>query len=281
MVSAGSEIQFNQQDQQHGHWPAMFALDSTVMLLSRSRDSLLIAEQGSHTSMIHRPSIAAYGQLAKQLPSALTDGYCATALILQAAGKRGLTDWQSPVGFFTDKTAYGCPKDLLFNNPWVKENIAVTYGLQIRDGLGSQTARMLGVYAIAHAVGIHYVHSPFQCIGHIGGAPHYRNMRCDYLPPTDMQRLQRISQHIHLPSTTAADVSTWDSVYIFRGDWVSLANAAAVALANKRPTLIKLELVDEFISVCPDIFYHVEAWRPSILPDNSVSSREQSHNITA
>lgn len=146
----------------------------------------------------------------------------------------------------------------------------MTYGLQIRDGLGSQTARMLGVYAIAQTVGIHYVHSPFQCIGHIGGAPHYRNMRCDHLPPADMQRLKRISQHIYLPSTTAADVSTWDSVHIFRGNWVSLARAAAAAFASKRPTLIKLELVDEFISVCPDIFYHVDAWRPSRMPDTSV-----------
>jgi hypothetical protein len=159
-------------------------------------------------------------------------------------------------------TEYGCPKFPIFEDPWVKQNVAVTYGLKIRDGLGSQTARMLGVYAIAHASGLQYYHSPFGCIGHIGGAPHYRDARCDNLPESDIQQMQRITKYVRLPSTTAANASAWDQQYLFRGDWDKLASIAAAALQTQRPVLVGLELTDEFISVCPDIFYHVPAWRP-------------------
>lgn len=170
----------------------------------------------------------------------------------------------------THKTEYGCPRDTIFDDPWVQANIAVTYGLKIRDGLGSQTARMLGVYAIAAALGIQYYHSPFECIGHIGGVPHWRNMHCDHLPPSDLHKLTRIAKHIHLPSTTTANASSWDSQYVFRGDWAKLASIAAAAKQSSKPMLVKLELVDEFISVCPDIFYHVPAWRPKYTPSQRV-----------
>lgn len=140
--------------------------------------------------------------------------------------------------------------------------MALTYGLKIRDGLGSQTARMLGVYAIAHASGLQYHHSPFECIGHIGGAPHYRDARCDNLPESDLHKMRRIAKHIRLPSSSAVNASAWEQQYLFRADWDKLASVAAAALQAKQPTLVGLELTDEFISPCPDIFYHVPAWRP-------------------
>ncbi|KAF8058936.1 CPK9 [Scenedesmus sp. PABB004] len=193
-----------------------------------------------------------------------------------AGAGRALAQFGAPTPAAERRTVYGCPRDAVFDDPWVRENVAVTYGLKIRDGLGSQTARMLGVYAVAHALGIPYVHSPFECIGHIGGVPHYRNMRCDHLPPPDLHKLARISRHIHLPTSTRANTSAWDVAYVFRGDWARLANITATALRARRPTLVKLELVDEFISVCPDIFYHVPAWRPASPPEDRVSTNATS-----
>jgi hypothetical protein len=182
---------------------------------------------------------------------------------LAVAGSRSSSSWQQQRRLAQQRTTeYGCPKHAVFDDPWVKQNVALTYGLKIRDGLGSQTARMLGVYAIAHAAGLQYYHSPFDCIGHIGGAPHYRNAHCNNLPESDLHKLRRIAKHIRLPSTTAANASTWDQQYLFRGDWDKLASIALTALTARRPTLVGLELTDEFVSVCPDIFYHVPAWRP-------------------
>ncbi|WIA19513.1 hypothetical protein OEZ85_004124 [Tetradesmus obliquus] len=203
--------------------------------------------------------------------ASVVHGHWLTAIRGSSSSSRGSSSrggssrggsWRRLAAQQQQTTEYGCPKFAIFEDPWVKANVALTYGLKIRDGLGSQTARMLGVYAIAHASGLQYHHSPFECIGHIGGAPHYRDARCDNLPESDLHKMRRIAKHIRLPSSSAVNASAWEQQYLFRADWDKLASVAAAALQAKQPTLVGLELTDEFISPCPDIFYHVPAWRP-------------------
>lgn len=141
--------------------------------------------------------------------------------------------------------------------------------MRIQDGLGSQTARILGVYAVAAASGLLYYHTPLQCIGHIGGLPHYRDTPCDNLAPNDMARLARIRRFISLPTSAPANASTWRSQYLFRADWRRLAEVVAAAEAARAPTLVRLELLDEFVSACPDIFYHVPQWQPPVCMDSA------------
>lgn len=162
------------------------------------------------------------------------------------------------------RSRWGCPLYPAFESPWARSNIALTYGMRIQDGLGSQTARIMGVYAVAAASGLPYHHTTLQCIGHIGGLPHYRDTPCDNLAPSDMARLRRLRRYISLPSSTPTNASAWQTKYMFRADWRRLAEVVAAAEAAQAPTLIQLELLDEFVGACPDIFYHVPQWQPPV-----------------
>ncbi|WIA28209.1 hypothetical protein OEZ86_010770 [Tetradesmus obliquus] len=169
----------------------------------------------------------------------------------------------SPLAAFTSKTAYGCPKHKVFNDPWVADNVAFTYAVVIKDGLGGQVTRMMGVYALAEAMGVRYVHSPLSCIGHIGGQPHWRNQSCDGIDPADAAKMQRLSSFLSLANTTAADTSSWAQELFTKGSWLMLANVTETALRLQRPTVVRIEWVHNFLSDCPDLFFHVPAWRPS------------------
>lgn len=163
----------------------------------------------------------------------------------------------------SNKTAYGCPRHLIYDDPWIQDNVVLTYALVLRDGLGGQVQRIMSIYAIAQALGLKYVHSPFQCIGHIGPHSHYRKGRhCNDLEPKDQQLLQRIVTYLNLPTITDADVSNWNSTLLVMGNWNNLALAVEQAKQRQEPTVIRLEMLSAFINKCPDLFHHVPSWRP-------------------
>ncbi|KAF6257632.1 hypothetical protein COO60DRAFT_1212860 [Scenedesmus sp. NREL 46B-D3] len=193
---------------------------------------------------------------------ALWLAFLVAALVRQGYCKRHLS-LESPLAAFTSKTAHGCPKHKIFDDPWVHDNVAFTYAVVIKDGLGGQTTRMMGVYALAAAMGVRYVHSPLTCIGHIGGQPHWRNKTCDGIDPADAAKMQRISGFLSLTNTTAADTSGWAHELFTKGSWLMLANITETALRLQRPTVVRIEWVHNFLSDCPDLFFHVPAWRPS------------------
>jgi hypothetical protein len=122
---------------------------------------------------------------------------------------------------------------------------------------------MMGVYALAEAMGVKYVHSPLTCIGHIGGQPHWRNQSCQGIDPTEAAKMQRISGFLSMTNTTTADTSSWAQELFTKGSWLMLANVTETALRLQRPTVVRIEWVHNFLSDCPDLFLHVPAWRPS------------------
>lgn len=160
-------------------------------------------------------------------------------------------------------TAFGCPRHSVYSNPWVKDNIALTYSLFVRDGLGSQVQRIMGIFAIAQALGVGYIHSPFTCIGHIGPYAHYRlNRTCDKLEPKHQQQLHRVTTFLSLPNTTVVDTSGWNTTALFKGTWGELAAAVQQAVQHQQPTIIRLEMLNHFLPKCHDLFHHVPSWRP-------------------
>lgn len=170
----------------------------------------------------------------------------------------------------TNGTAYGCPLHPQYDNPWVRNNIVLTYALHLRDGLGGQVHRIMGIYAIAKALGLGYVHSPFECVGHLGPLSHYRNETCDSLEPRDQLMLQRVIKYLSLPDTTTVNIKQWKSVTSFWGGWKELALLVERAAEQHQPTVIRLEMMTSFIKQCPDLFHHVPSWRSEwLLEDGS------------
>lgn len=181
-------------------------------------------------------------------------------LHLQAHGRQ--LQLEAPSSTY-NRSAYGCQRHAVYDDPWVKDNVAFTYAVIIRDGLGGQTTRIIAVYALAAAMGVGYVHSPLSCIGHIGGFPHWRNRTCDNVDPADKAKMQRISKFLMLPNTTKQDTSSWRQELFMKGSWEMLANVTETALRLQQPTVIRIEWVHNFLSDCPDLFFHVPSWRPS------------------
>jgi hypothetical protein len=72
------------------------------------------------------------------------------------------------------RAKYNWPSSPFFDDPWVLDNIAVTYGHRVKDGIGSQVVRMIAVYALANITGMGHLFRPLGCVGHIGGHVHYR-----------------------------------------------------------------------------------------------------------
>lgn len=162
----------------------------------------------------------------------------------------------------TKRTTYGCPLHSVYENPWVKDNIALTYALDLKDGLGGQVYRIMGIYAIAKTLGVGYVHSPFTCIGHIGPQSNYRNQTCNDLEPKERLLVQRLNKHLGLPNTTTANTTAWKSVHMYMGCWRDLAVLVEQAVQQQQPTVIRLEMMPGFIDHCPDMFHHVPSWLP-------------------
>jgi hypothetical protein len=72
------------------------------------------------------------------------------------------------------RSQYNWPSSPHFDDPWVLNNIAITYGHRVKDGIGSQVVRMIAVYALANITGMGHLFRPLGCVGHIGGHVHYR-----------------------------------------------------------------------------------------------------------
>jgi hypothetical protein len=151
----------------------------------------------------------------------------------------------------------------------------------IKDGLGGQTTRMMGVYALAEAMGVKYVHSPLTCIGHIGGQPHWRNASCEGIDPAEAAKMQRLSGFLSMANTTTADTSSWARELFTKGSWLMLANVTETALRLQRPTVVRIEWVHNFLSDCPDLFFHVPAWRPGNPQPQPVSSTFEERSMLA
>lgn len=169
-------------------------------------------------------------------------------------------------------SAYGCPVHPIYNDPWVRNNIALTYALGIRDGLGGQVQRIMGIFAIAKTLGIGYVHSPFECIGHIGPHSHYRRKNCTDLEPQDQLLLQRVIKYLNLPTTSSANVSSWSRTALRHplSGWNDLAATVESLAQQRQPAVIKLEMMAAFLTRCPDAFHHVLSWRPEWLYGDSI-----------
>jgi hypothetical protein len=105
------------------------------------------------------------------------------------------------------------PKDPIYSNPWVQQHIALTYAPETtRDGLGAQAFRMLGIYALSKALGVKYLHTQPECIGHIGGLPHYQGQDCSSrLTAADYKTLDRVQRVLVLPSSQGLKVKVFNS----------------------------------------------------------------------
>lgn len=199
-------------------------------------------------------------QVTAKSQQSLTEG-----LVVQSAASRYLN--HSSNAGNSNTTAFGCPKHPVYSKPWVKQNIALSHSLKIRDGLGGQVLRIMATYAIAQTLGIGYVHKPIGCVGHIGPHIHYRRRTCGDLKPSDLQQLQRISKYIRLPNTHT-NTSNWKTTWLFKGTWDQLAEAVQSAAERQQPTVIQLEVLNVFIHQCPNSFHHVPSWQPNQKPNN-------------
>ncbi|KAF8073262.1 ABCG35 [Scenedesmus sp. PABB004] len=159
------------------------------------------------------------------------------------------------------------PSDPVFADPWVRQNIAVTYGHQVQDGVGSQTLRMITVYALSSALGVRHLFRPLGCVGHIGSHVHYRDTGCEFSNDADRRLLTKAQHMITLPGdTTEADVQTWDKKYLPSLDFTPFAKEVAEAAKRRRPTLFEVERLNNIIRYFPDIFLTIPSLRPANPP---------------
>jgi hypothetical protein len=154
----------------------------------------------------------------------------------------------------------------VFRDPWVRANIAVTYGHQVQDGIGSQTLRMLAVYGLASSLGIGHVFRPLGCVGHIGSHVHYREAECNFTNEADRRQLNKAQRMIQLPTTAARNTSHWHSKFLPALDWTPFVRDVTDALRQQRPTLYEIERVNQLVRYYPDIFLTIPALRPASPP---------------
>lgn len=133
--------------------------------------------------------------------------------------------------------------DPVFQNPWVQNNVAVTYDpLTTKDGLGSQIHRQLGVYAVAACTGLQYKSTAgFQ--------------RFTHLNQSDAHMLaQRVNTMLGIPSTPERVNPTWRVVHFGRDcniTWDTLLTKVKAALALQQPTLFNISFVYGFALTYP------------------------------
>jgi hypothetical protein len=157
----------------------------------------------------------------------------------------------------------------VFAEPWVRQHVALAYAPgTTRDGLGAQALRLLGTYALAKALGLKYMHVAPQCIGHIGGLPHYQGRDCSSrMTAADRKQLARVVRALTLPSSPGLSPAALRSWQVVRLDdvtltWEGLVNATQSALQRQQPTLIKVARVQGLLAAHPDVFLAVPQLRP-------------------
>ncbi|WIA19534.1 hypothetical protein OEZ85_004143 [Tetradesmus obliquus] len=155
------------------------------------------------------------------------------------------------------------PHSAVFDDPWAKANIALTYAHQLKDGVGAQTMRMLEIYALANSIGIGYLHRPITCVGHVGELVHYREAACNLTREADVRLLAKIRRMISLPSTVSEDqVRGWQQVYVSEFTWWKFAALAGEARRKQQPTLFVTEFATSVAHAYPGVFLSVPAFRP-------------------
>lgn len=124
--------------------------------------------------------------------------------------------------------------------------------------------RMLEIYAVAHSLGIGYLHRPITCVGHIGDLVHYRESACNLTREADIRLLNKIRRMITLPSSVSeSQVKHWEQRYVSEFNWWKFIGLANEALRNKRPTLFVTEFATSVAHQYPNVFLTVPAFRPS------------------
>lgn len=159
------------------------------------------------------------------------------------------------------------PHHAIFDKPWVQHNIAVTYSHKVQDGIGSQTLRVIAVYALAKTLGIGHLFRHMRCVGHIGSHVHYRGLDCE--PETEAERrlLDKAQHLINLPSTvTEDDVQDWDRKFLPSFNWEAFVDQVTAAWRQQQPTLFEVERLNTLIWSYPDTFLSVPELKPSVPP---------------
>lgn len=162
------------------------------------------------------------------------------------------------------------PIHAVYSDPWVQHNVVLTYAPETtRDGLGAQAFRMLGIHAIARALGLPFLNTPPECVGHIGGAAHYQGMDCTRrMTAADQHKLARVKRMLMLPNTGGVSGANTRSWHVERLDdtlltWEALQNVTQTALQHKQPTVIKLARVQSLLCQYPDVFLSVPQLKPA------------------
>jgi hypothetical protein len=137
---------------------------------------------------------------------------------------------------------------------------------------------MLGIYALSKALGVQYLHMQPECVGHIGGLPHYQGQDCSSrMTAADYKALNRVQKVLALPSPQGLSIEALNSSssggsggwFVERLDdvvltWDALRKAVHSALQQQRSTVIKLARVQALLCHHPDVFLAVPQLRPPV-----------------
>jgi len=157
--------------------------------------------------------------------------------------------------------------DPAFTQPWVQDNVAITYNPFItKDGLGSQVHRLLGVYAVAACTGLQYIPTAgFQLLAHL-------NATNTDGPSEAQQMAHRLNVMLGVSSTPKPINSSWRVVHLGRDcriTWDTLLNATRAALAQQQPTLFNVSFTYGFALAYPAMLQCVPAFRPQVRDTSS------------
>lgn len=159
---------------------------------------------------------------------------------------------------------HNLPKHPVFDDPWVKNNIAVGYGHKQRDGVGSQALRMLAIYALSKSLGIAHDFSPIECVGHIGNQVHYREVGCNFTSDADRRQLAKVQHMISLPAThTELNLMQWKRKDVPALVWSTFVQDVGQAWTERQPTLFIFERLNNLVRDYPDLFLSIPALVPS------------------
>ena len=107
--------------------------------------------------------------------------------------------------------------------------VAVTYDQGMTDGVGSQLHRIYGLYALARALDIKYVHSPLREVGYQGLMPMLTGR-------TDPDFAARYNAFFSLPSDDF-DLEGCERVRVHSLDEATVERYREQAAATGRPVL--------------------------------------------